>query len=80
MVQVKIGNTQKEESVPEFLCIYIKELDDGGFQSYQIGLTLKVLEATGMDNCNRLPTTAKVEAPLRTDANDYEAKRYWNNS
>ena len=38
----------KGESVPEFLGIDIKTLDNGGFQFCQIGLICKVLEATWM--------------------------------
>ena len=53
----------------EFLGIDIKTLDDGGFQFCQTGLIRKVLEATGMDYCNWLPTPNKVEAPLGTDIN-----------
>ena len=33
-----------------------------------------------MDHCNRLPTLTKVDAPLGTDANGFEAKRDWHNS
>ena len=33
-----------------------------------------------MDNCNGLPTPTKVEAPLGTEANVYEAKIDWPNS
>ena len=64
----------------EFLGIDIKTLDDGGFQFYQTGLIFKVLEATGMEHCNGLPTPTEVEALLGTDANGYEARRYWTNS
>ena len=66
----------KEESVSEFLGIYIKTLDDGGFQFCQTVLIRKVLEATGMKHCNGLPTPTKVEAPLVTDVNGSEANRY----
>ena len=38
------------------------------------------MEATGIECCNGLTTPTKVEAPLRTDANGSEAKRYWPNS
>ena len=38
----------------EFLGIDIKTLDNGGFQFCQTGLIRKVLEATGMDDCNGL--------------------------
>ena len=65
----------KGESVSEFLGIDIKTLDNGVSQFCQTGLIRKVLEATGMDHSNGLPTTTKVEAPLGTDVNGYEAKR-----
>ena len=64
----------------EFLSIDIKTLDNGGFQFCQTELIRKVLEATGMDDCNGLPTLTKVEAPLGTDVNVFEAKRDWPNS
>ena len=64
----------------EFLGIDINTLYDGGFQLCQTGLTLKVLEATGMENSNGFPTPTKVEAPLGTDANGSEVKRDWTNS
>ena len=63
----------------EFLGIDIKTLDNGGFQFCQTGLIRKVLEATGMDHSNGLPTPTKVEAPLGTDVNGSEAKRDWPN-
>ena len=63
----------------EFLGIDIKTLNDGGFQFFQTGLIHKVLEATGMEDCNRLPTPTKFEAPLGTDVNGSEAKRDWPN-
>ena len=40
----------------EFLVTDIKTLDDGGFQFYQTGLIQKVLEYTGVEHCNWLPT------------------------
>ena len=64
----------------EFLGTDIKTLDNGGFQFYQTGLIHKVLEATGMEHCNVLPTSTKVEAPLVTDENGYDANKYWTNS
>ena len=70
----------KGESVSEFLGIDIKTLYNGGFQFYQTGFIRKVLEATGMDNYNGLPTPTKVEAPLGTDVNGSKAKRDWTNS
>ena len=64
----------------EFLGIDIKTLDNGVFQFLQTGLIRKVLEATGMEDCNGLPTPTKVEAPLGTYLNGSEAKRDWPNS
>ena len=64
----------------EFLGIDIKTLDNGGFYFCQIGLVRKVLEATGMEHCNGLPTPTKVGAPLVTDVNGSEAKRDCPNS
>ena len=64
----------------EFLGIDIKTFDNGGLQFCQTGLIRKVLEATGMKDCNGLPTPTKVEAPLGTDVNGYEDKRDWPNS
>ena len=60
--------------------IYIKTLDDGISQFCQTGFVRKVLEARGMKHCNGLPTPTKVEAPLLTEENGYEAKRDWPNS
>ena len=64
----------------EFLGIYIKALDDGGFQFCQTGFIHKILEATGMEDCNGLSTPTKVEAPLEKDVNGSEANRDWPNS
>ena len=64
----------------DFLGIDIKTLDDGLFHFFQTRLMHKVLEATGMEHFNGLPATTKVEAPLGTNTNGSEAKRYWTNS
>ena len=64
------------ESVSEFLGIAIKTLCGGGFKFCKTGLIRKVLEATGMEHYNGLPTLTKVEAHLGTDTNGSEAKRY----
>ena len=63
----------------EFLGIYIKTLDYGGFDFYQTGLIRKVLEATDMENCNGSPIPTKVEALLRTYANGYKVRKYLTN-
>ena len=63
----------------EFLGLDIKTLGDGGFQFCQTGFIRKVLEATGMEHCNGLPTPTKVEAQLGTDTNVSEDKRDWTN-
>ena len=39
-------------------------------------LIRKVLESTGMDNFNVLPTPTTVEVPLGIDANGSEANKY----
>ena len=79
MVPVIIVKHSKGESVSEFLGVDIKTLDNGGFQFCQTGLICKVLESTGMENCNGLPAPNKVEAPLGTNLNGSEAKRDWPN-
>ena len=50
------------------------------FIFFQTGLIRKILEASGMEGFIGLPTPTKVEAPLGTDVNGYEAKRDWPNS
>ena len=70
----------KGESVSEVLGIYIRTLDDVGFQFCQTGLICKLLESTYMEHCNGLPTPTNVEEPLGTDVNGSEAKRDWTNS
>ena len=64
----------------EFLGIDIKTLDDVGFKFCQTVLIHKVLEDTGVEHYNGLPTPTKVEAPLGKDVNGSEAKRDWTNS
>ena len=69
----------KGESVSELLDIDIYRLYDGGFQFYQNGLIRNSLESTGMDHCNGLSTYTKVEEPIGTYDNGFEANRYWPN-
>ena len=57
-----------------FLGIDIKTLGDSGFKFCQTVLIRKVLESTGMEHFNGLPTPTKVETPLGTDRNSSEAK------
>ena len=58
----------------EFLGIDINLLNYGGFQFWQTELIHKFSEATGMEHCNRLPITTKVEASLGTDTNSSRDK------
>ena len=58
----------------EFLGIDIKTLDDGGFQFCQTGFICKVLEATGMEHCNGLPTPTKVEVDFEVYSRFAESK------
>ena len=67
----------KGYSVSEFLGIDIKTLDNGEFHFYQNRLIHKILEAAGMESCNFLPTTNKVEKPLGEYDNGHEVKRDW---
>ena len=67
----------KGELVSEFLGIDTKALENGGFQTW---LIRKVLEATGMVNCNGFPTPTKVEALLGGNYNDTEARIYFHDS
>ena len=62
-----------------FLGIDIKTLDDGGFHFFQTGYIRKVLEAIGMEHCNGLPITTKVDSPCEIDTNGKDAKIYWPN-
>ena len=60
-----VGTSYKWEhskgySVSDLLGIDIKTLDDDVFHFYQIGLIRKVLEATGVEHSNYLPTPTKV--------------------
>ena len=64
----------------ELLGIDIKKLDYGVFQFYQTVLIQKLLEATCMDYFNGVQTPIKVDVPIGTDNNGYEAKRDWTNS
>ena len=76
MVPVITWNTERENQCLSSYAL-IKTLDNGGFEFCQTGLIRKVLEATGMDHCNGLQTTTKVEAPLGTNVNGSEAKIDW---
>ena len=54
----------------KLLEIDIKILDDSGFKCFQTGLIQKVLEATGMEHYNGLPTPTKVRVnPSVTNRN-----------
>ena len=65
------------ESVSEFLGININILCDGVFQFYQTGLIWKVLEITGMQDCNDFPRINKFEEPIGIGENGLEDKIYW---
>ena len=52
----------------------------GSIQFCQTELIRKILEATGMEDCNWLPTPTKVESPLGADVYGSEAKIDWPNS
>ena len=79
MIPVIIGMI-KLKSVSYFLFIGITTLDDGGFKFYQYGFIWKVLEDTGVEHCNKLPTITNFQAHLRKDYNGTEGKIYWSYS
>ena len=64
----------------ELLGIDINMLDHSISYFYRKVLIRKVLEDTGMEHCNGLPTPTKVQVPLGTDKNVSEAKRDFPNS
>ena len=79
MVPVIIGNTQGYNQCLSSWSLISKHWMMVDF-IFQTGLIHKVLEATGMEHCNGLPTPTKVEAPVETDANGSEANIDWPNS
>ena len=80
MVPDIIGKTQRDNQCLSSWDIDINTLDDCRFKFCQTGFMRKILEATGMEYCNGLPTLTKIEAPLGTDVNGSEAKKDWPNS
>ena len=52
-------------------------MDGDGFELSQTGFIWKVSEDKGMEHCNGLPTTIRVEAPIGTYGNVPEDNRYW---
>ena len=64
----------------EILGIYIKILDDVGFQFYLNGLIWKLLEATGTEHCNGYPIYTKVRTYLGIYENGPKANIYLPNS
>ena len=67
-----------EGSVSEYLGIEIHKTSEGGYQFLQNGLTIKILEATKMMDCNTKYTPTKQDAPLGSDLNGKLPKREWN--
>ena len=80
MVPVIIGNTQRENQFLSSWELISRNWIMVDFSFFQTGLVRRVLEATGMEHYNGLPTPTKVEAPLGTDSNGSEAKKDWANS
>ena len=80
MLPVTIGNTQMNNQCLSSCALIPRHWMMVNFIFFKTGLMRKVLEATGMDHFNGLPTPTKVEAPLGTDMNGYEAKKYFPNS
>ena len=62
----------------EYLGIEIHKTSEGGYQFLQKGLTIKILDATKMMDCNAKSTPITPDAPLGSDLNGKLAKREWN--
>jgi len=71
----------RQDSISEFLGIDIVQFrkEDGkkAHRLTQRGLIDKVLEATGMTECNSRQTPTRAEGPLGTDANGPEREQKW---
>ena len=67
-----------EGSVFEYLGIEIHKTSEGGYQFLQKGLTIKILDATKMMDCNAKSAPTKQDAPLGSNPNRKLAKREWN--
>ena len=80
MVPVIIGNIQRDSQCLSSETLISRHWIMVDFSFFQTGLIRKVLEATGMEHSNGFPTPTKVEAPLGTDKNGSDSKRYWPNS
>ena len=68
--EMKIGG-----SVEEYLGITITRTSDGGYKLTQEGLIKKVLEATGMQDCNPEDTPTTSTGPLGKDINGKAPQR-----
>ena len=75
MVPVIIGNTQRENQCLSSWSLISRHCMMVDFSFFQTGLIRKLLEATGMEHWYGLPTPTKVEVPLGTYVNGYEANR-----
>ena len=71
MVLVTIGNNQSENQCLSPWALISRHCMMVDFSFFQTGLIRKVLEATGMEHFNGLPTPTNVEALLVTDKNAF---------
>jgi Reverse transcriptase (RNA-dependent DNA polymerase) len=66
-MQEKLFELTMGDSLEAFLGIKFQSLPDGGFNLTQPALINKIIEATGMQNCNACPTPSTPNQPLAKD-------------
>ena len=67
-----------DDTLESFLGIKFKRHDDGSFSLTQPALIEKIMEATGMVDCNRSPTPAAPKQPLGKDPDGEPMTDTWN--
>jgi hypothetical protein len=66
-----------DDTLESFLGIKFERLDNGAFNLTQPALIEKIIQATGMDECNRSPTPAAPGTTLGKDPNGENMKEAW---
>ena len=66
-----------EETIDAFLGIKFDKLPDGAFNLTQPALIKRIIEDTGMENCNKSPTPATPNQPLAKDPDGEPMSDRW---
>ena len=66
-----------EDTLEAFLGIKFEHQPDGSFNMTQPALIQKIIEMTGMENCNRSPTPAAPNQPLAKDPDGEDMTDTW---